>query len=234
MKQKIKLKDLTKEQYETWRKFNCMGANCNTCPFLRAVCSLGEFCWVKNKELYSNKFLDQEIEIEVKDKDETLLTLKEKEYLEGVIRPFKDKVEHIMKYYIDDDEPTEYIYIDIKKDFPMCLPCFEPNKYYKGLERTKRYTLKELGLFEEKKYKITLTEFWNSKERLAIHCDTEEKANKFIKESNKTNKWGDFGNYYEDYKEKTCYSNDSDYYDLNSYKEDNYTIYEFDEVDLEN
>lgn len=32
-----------------------------------------------------------------------------------------------------------------------------------------------------KHYKITLTEFWNSKEQLVIHCDTEDKANKLLK-----------------------------------------------------
>lgn len=149
MKQKIKLRDLTEKQYETWRKENCMGVNCNTCPFLRARCILGEFCWVKNKDIYSDKFLNQEIKIEIE-----LLTPKEKEYLEGVIKPFKDKVEYIIKYYKDEYNPKEYIYLSIKDEFPTCLPEFEANKYYKGLERTKRYTLKELGLFEESKYKF--------------------------------------------------------------------------------
>ena len=76
MKKKIKLRDLTEEQYKTWRKENCTGANCNTCPFLRSVCSLEEFFWGKNKDLYVGKFLNQEIEIEVSD----LLTKEEKEY----------------------------------------------------------------------------------------------------------------------------------------------------------
>ena len=233
MKQKIKLRDLTEKQYETWRKENCMGVNCNTCPFLRARCILGEFCWVKNKDIYSDKFLNQEIEIEIA--DEPLLTPKEKEYLENVIKPFKDTVISISKKEFFTNRG--YIYIGIKDynsnlDY-VKLPNFVKNKYYKGLEIDREYTLKDLGLFQTK-YKITLTEFWNSKDKLAIHCDTEEKANKFIKESNKTNKWGDYGNFYDDHKEKTCYSNDSDYYDLNSYKEDNYTIYEFEDVDLEN
>lgn len=77
----------------------------------------------------------------------------------------------------------------------------KPNKYYKGLERTKKYTLKDLGLFKTN-YKITLSEFWNSKDKLAIHCNTREKADKFLKESNKTGKWGDFGSCYGVYREK--------------------------------
>ena len=147
MKQKIKLRDLTEKQYETWRKENCMGANCNTCPFLRARCILGEFCWVKNKDIYSDKFLDQEIKIEIE-----LLTPKEKEYLENVIRPFKDKVRYIAKSEMDNN--LEYLCIDIKDDYHLCFPNFLRNKYYKNLEIEKKYTLKELGLFEESKYKF--------------------------------------------------------------------------------
>lgn len=233
---KIKLKDLTEEQYERWKKENCRNGKCDSCLFFRVECNMTPpSCWVKNKELYSNKFLNQEIEI----KDELLLTNKEREYLENVLKPFKDKVKSVEKMCIAAVDESERACIcitmsDGKNILTFSLPYFVASKYYNGLRSNKKYTLEDLRLFQERKYKITLSEFWNSKEMLAIHCDTEEKANKFIKESNKTNKWGDFGNYYEDYKEKTCYSNDSDYYDLNSYKEDNYTIYEFDEVDLEN
>ena len=147
MKKKIKLRDLTEEQYKTWRKENCTGANCNTCPFLRSVCSLEEFFWGKNKDLYVGKFLNQEIEIEVPD----LLTSKEKEYLEAVIRPFKDKVISISKNEFCTNRG--YIYIGIKDYTPnldyVKLPKFEKNKYYKGLEIDKEYTLKDLELFKE-------------------------------------------------------------------------------------
>ncbi len=230
-KKKIKLRDLTEKEFQNWKNEKCE-ADCKHCIFENVECAEWKNnCWVRNKNLYSNRFLDQEIEIEIA--DEPLLTKEEKEYLEGFIRPFKDEIEYIKKYYID-EENEEYIYISIKNDFPTQLPCFKPNKYYKGLERNKKYTLEDLGLFQENKYKITLTEFWNSKNKLAIHCDTEEKANKFIKESNKTNKWGDFGNYYKDYKEKTCYCNESNYDELEYYIVNNYTIYEFEDVDLEN
>ena len=193
MKQKIKLKDLTKKQFKKWYEEN------------------------KN----------QEVEIEVPE----LLTKEEKEYLENLLRPFKEVVVFIKKVN-SIKRPLQCIYIALCNGEVINLPYFNVNEYYKNLEVDKQYTIEDLGLFQTK-YKITLTEFWSSTNKLAIHCDTEEKANKFIKESNKTNKWGDFGNFYNDYKEKTCYSNDSDYCDLNSYKEDNYTIYEFDEVNLE-
>lgn len=227
MKQKIKLRDMTEKQYETWRKENCLGANCNTCPFHRVECLLINSCWIKNKELYSDKFLNQQLEIELPE----LLTKKEKLYLEGVIRPFKDIVVYIAKSEMDNN--LEYLCINIKDDYHLCFPNFLRNKYYKNLEIEKKYTLKELGLFQPK-YKITLTEFWNSEDKLAIHCDTEEKANKFIKESNKTYRWGNFPTYYEVNEKETCYSNESLYCDYRYYNTNGYTIYEFDEVDLEN
>ena len=108
MKQKIKLKDLTKEQFKKWFEEN------------------------KN----------QEIKIEIE-----LLTPKEKEYLKNVIRPFKDIVEYIAKSNMDNN--LEYLCINIKDDYHLCFPNFLKNKYYKGLEIEKKYTLKELGLFKE-------------------------------------------------------------------------------------
>ncbi|HBS10668.1 MAG TPA: hypothetical protein DEA28_02965 [Firmicutes bacterium] len=91
-----------------------------------------------------------------------------------------------------------------------------------------------------KNKKITLKEFWKSLDRLAIHCDTEEKADKLLEAFDKygeswsvDSRYTDI-NYWNEYKEKTCYDNDIAYCDINSYKEDNYTIYEFEDVDLEN
>ena len=108
MKKKIKLRDLTSEQFKKWYEEN------------------------KNQEVV--------IEIE-------LLTKKEKEYLEGVIKPFKDIVEYIAKSNMDNN--LEYLCIKIKDDYHLCFPNFLKNKYYKGLEIEKKYTLKDLGLFKE-------------------------------------------------------------------------------------
>lgn len=228
MKKKIKLRDLTEEQYKKWFKENCIYMNCKTCPFRRAVCSLGNFCWVINKDLYTDKFLDQEFEIEVPE----LLTKEEKEYLENLLKPFKEVVDYIMKVR-DNYNIKEYIVIRICNGECITLPYFNYNEYYKNLEIEKEYTLKDLELFQSK-YKITLTEFWNSEDKLAIHCDTRKKADKFIEKSNKTDKWGDFGNCYGVYKEKTCYCNEARFDELEYCRENNYTIYEFEDVDLEN
>lgn len=59
---KVKLRDLTEEQY---REYDCEERICAECPFSKVECNLKyDNCWIKHKELYSNKFLDQEIEIE--------------------------------------------------------------------------------------------------------------------------------------------------------------------------
>ena len=84
-----------------------------------------------------------------------ILDKEEKEYLEAVIRPFRDRVKHIEKEEIDFYSPTnkflsEYIYIDLgNEDESFSLPRFEKNKMYKGMKLNKEYTLDELGLFKE-------------------------------------------------------------------------------------
>lgn len=63
-KKKVKLRDLTEEQFERYCDSACE-EKCNTCVFHYVNCLSGSVvCWVKHKDLYSDKFLDQEIEIE--------------------------------------------------------------------------------------------------------------------------------------------------------------------------
>lgn len=86
--------------------------------------------------------------------------------------------------------------------------------------------------------KITLNEFWNSPEKLAIHCDTEEKANILLKAFDKMGKkWNSSTLYtkesnYEWYEEKTCYSNKGFFCSNEIYSAMNFKIYEFEEVEL--
>lgn len=76
-----------------------------------------------------------------------ILDKEEKEYLEAVIRPFRDRVLFISKYSCV--EGYEYICIAIKDDNWTTLPDFESGTMYKGMELNKEYTLDELGLFKE-------------------------------------------------------------------------------------
>lgn len=62
---KVKLRDLTEKQYVKWRKNNCCANICDSsCPFKYINCCVG---WSNYKEMYSDKFLDQEIEVEEDD-----------------------------------------------------------------------------------------------------------------------------------------------------------------------
>ena len=65
---KVKLRDMTEEQYNKWFKNNCPKYDdyCRGCPFKKVKCVNREKKndgWYLNKDLYSDKFLDQEIEI---------------------------------------------------------------------------------------------------------------------------------------------------------------------------
>lgn len=146
MKKKIKLRDMTKEQWDDYIN-KCLSRSCSDCIFEPVNCrgSENKRSWFNNQDLYSNKFLDQEIEIEVPD----ILDEVEKEYLSNVIKPFKNKIIYIKKL----DLSNKYsIVIDIYSKFTFSeiehinLPCFQ-NNMYKGMELNKSYTLEELGLW---------------------------------------------------------------------------------------
>lgn len=64
---KKKLRDLTEEEYEKWLDNYCNNLNqsCRDCIFNNVNCETDySGCWINNKDLYSDKFLDQEIEVE--------------------------------------------------------------------------------------------------------------------------------------------------------------------------
>lgn len=69
----------------------------------------------------------------------------EKRYLEGVLRPFKDRVRFIVKE--KDNNNFEYIIISVGLE-TIAFPVFEKGMMYKGMKTGKRYSVKELGLFE--------------------------------------------------------------------------------------
>ena len=106
------------ENVDTGLKEDCVDRNCNACK----------------KQL--REWLLAEAEI---------LDDAEKRYLRGVIRPFRDKVKSITKF-ADTRCTEEYIYMVIEGPADACLPRFDGNTMYKGMELGKEYTLEELGL----------------------------------------------------------------------------------------
>ena len=91
---------------------------------------------------------NQKIElIKVYEKKGEILDKKEKEYLAGIIRPFRDRIREISKKDYDNEE---WIHFVLKKGNnrieAFSLPNFTKNTMYKNMEIGKKYTLKELGL----------------------------------------------------------------------------------------
>lgn len=91
--------------------------------------------------------VDRPVEYKTIYKNDEILDSTEKKYLAAVIKPFKDKVEYIIK----EDTNIGRQHISIKYndglDFEwMKLPDFKLDTMYVGMQPDKEYTLKELGL----------------------------------------------------------------------------------------
>lgn len=92
---------------------------------------------------------------------------------------------------------------------------------------------------EEENEKITLEEFFESDELLAIHCKTEEEANTLLRAFDELGKkWSGGtsyleGNCWQHYKEGTCYTNYGMYANKEYYLDKYYQIYEFENVKIE-
>lgn len=146
MKVTKKLRDVTREKYKKWEEKNCAGMDCCRCIFECVHCDSSQHqCWVNNKGLYSDKFLDQTIEVEVPD----ILTKEEKEYLSAVIKPFRDKVTYIKKKAWIITPKRKYIEIKYRENEVIHSLYFLdlPNdEMYKGMEDNRPYKLEELGL----------------------------------------------------------------------------------------
>lgn len=75
-----------------------------------------------------------------------ILSYWEREYLAGVIKPFRDKVRCIRKSK-DEGSDNELIEIVFNADFcSINFPNFEAETMYRGMELGKEYFLEELGL----------------------------------------------------------------------------------------
>lgn len=142
---KKKIRDITKEEFEIWKNYNCKtyDLHCTGCPFRASECGFVglRFPWYESKEMFSDKFLDQEINIAVPD----ILDNVEKRYLSAVIRPFRKRVDSIIKISDPLGYDKEYIFIKLDED-SFSLPYFEAGTMYQGMELERAYTLEELGL----------------------------------------------------------------------------------------
>ena len=142
---KKKIRDITAEEFEIWKNYNCKtyDLHCTGCPFRASECGFVglRFPWYENKEMFSDKFLDQEIDIATPE----ILDDVEKRYLSAVIRPFRKRVDSVMKISDPLGYEKEYIFIKLDED-SFSLPYFTAGTMYQGMELEKVYTLEELGL----------------------------------------------------------------------------------------
>ena len=142
---KKKIRDITEEEFEIWKNYNCKtyDLHCTGCPFRASECGFVglRFPWYESKEMFSDKFLNQEINITVPD----ILDDVEKRYLSAVIRPFRKRVDYIMKISDPLGYEKEYIFIKLDED-SFSLPYFTAGTMYQGMDLERAYTLEELGL----------------------------------------------------------------------------------------
>lgn len=102
------------------------------------------------RDNFSAFLTKEEAEAEVKARKEKAQALKpilddaERRYLKAVIRPFRDKVDWIVKRE-NDGANKEYIAMLIGLD-GMTFPDFKMGTMYRGMKLDKQYTLEELGL----------------------------------------------------------------------------------------
>ena len=99
----------------------------------------------RDKVNYLKKQLKQLKEENKKEKNKLILDDEEKEYLNAVIRPFKNRISNIVKRNFDSEK--SYIVIHINSE-SFYFPYFKKGTMYEGMEADKQYTLKELGLDE--------------------------------------------------------------------------------------
>lgn len=61
---KIKLRDLTQLKFEKWKDSHCnKNKTCRRCPFRGAECLNHKDNWINHKNIFTDEFLDQEVEI---------------------------------------------------------------------------------------------------------------------------------------------------------------------------
>ncbi len=85
---------------------------------------------------------------------------------------------------------------------------------------------------------MTVKEFFENTERLAIHCNTEGKAIALLKAFDAEGyKWCNgekyriYDTYWDYYKEETCYSNKWEFCRREFYENDDYKIVEFEDIE---
>lgn len=144
---KKKIRDITKEEYYNWLTNDKNCQKCDSCIFSKVECQLNiDKCWINHKNIYSDSFLNQTIEIEGE-----ILTNSEKDFLFSFIKLFRGfgEVKKIKKCSLMDEE-KEWLTLKVLNTIfeieYVTLPEFKKGTMFKGMDPTEEYTLEELGL----------------------------------------------------------------------------------------
>lgn len=139
---KIKLRDMTIEDMKVFDEKVCSETRCSECIFSKVSCN-NDNCWVRHKELYSDEFLNQEIDLP----QDTILTERDKAFLLNNIRAIDYDIIGVVKTRFDMVEiHLRWGYNSI---FKIQYPPFTNNYMFRNLEKDKLYSLEDLGLNEE-------------------------------------------------------------------------------------
>lgn len=139
---KKKLRDLSVEEFQEWVYKNCRTADCEKCLFRNVRCGFLSQSWVNHKDMYSNKFLDQEVDIP----SPHILDKEEHDYLRAVVKPYKIKSITLIGGLIN-------VCLRFRLENNMNewfeLPVFKKDTLYKGMEIDKEYSIQDLELDKE-------------------------------------------------------------------------------------
>lgn len=139
---KIKLRDMTIEDMKVFDEKVCGKILCSECIFSKVPCE-NDNCWVRHKELYSDEFLNQEIDLP----EHYLLTEKDRAFLLDKIREIDYDIIGVVKTRFDMIEIQ--LRWGINQIFRIQYPPFKNNYMFRNLEKDKLYSLEDLGLNEE-------------------------------------------------------------------------------------
>ena len=140
MKKKIKLRDMTEE----WTSSSCTHLTCEKCQFYGVNCITSS--WINHKDFYSDKFLDQEVEIDVAN----VLTDDEKRILETLFNAYRvvfDGIRIERWTFVDDRSRIVGCYAG-EDGCKNILFVVSPTKYlpFDSIAQNDSYLPEELGL----------------------------------------------------------------------------------------
>ena len=173
-----------------------------------------------------------------------LLTGYEKQYITDIITASRLKVDYVVKKSAE----STYDLIRFEEDGDGVTTLYlYAIATLEDLDEGEKYTLDELGidLYDKKEEpKITLSEFFKSRDLKAIHCKNIDQVKKLYAASDKLYEKGMTGDRrleelgidatYRFYKYQTAYTNNGNYGYIYDLEDDGVEIYEFKDVDLDN